>query len=48
MICERCGEIAETFMTEKHREPCEVRQKLVEAEDNQSPFRPRKIFEQEG
>lgn len=30
MICDRCGEIAETFMTEKHGELCEACQRLIE------------------
>jgi hypothetical protein len=30
MICERCGEVAETFMTEGHGELCEVCQNEVQ------------------
>jgi hypothetical protein len=39
MICERCGEIGETFMTEKYGELCEACQKQVEAESGKQPQR---------
>ena len=32
MICERCGEITETFMTDKYGELCERCQREAEAE----------------
>ncbi len=48
MVCERCGEVGETFMTEQYGELCEACQKLVEAERNKNPLRQRKAFEQEG
>ena len=39
MICERCGEVGETFMTERHGELCEACQKEVEAEQGRSQRR---------
>jgi hypothetical protein len=48
MICERCGEVGETFMTEKYGELCEACQQLVEAEQKGNQSRQRKAFEQEG
>lgn len=35
MICDRCGEIAETFMTEQHGELCEACQRLIEQQEQQ-------------
>lgn len=40
MICERCGEIGETLMTEKYGELCEACQRLVEEEQQREPRRP--------
>lgn len=37
MICERCGEVGETFMTEKHGELCEGCQRLLEQEQPGAP-----------
>jgi hypothetical protein len=48
MICERCGEIGETFVTEKHGELCEACQKLVEQEGKESPARRRPLGPGEG
>jgi hypothetical protein len=39
MICERCGEIGETFITEKHGELCEACQRLIEQQQQRSPIR---------
>jgi len=48
MICERCGELAETFMTEGHGELCEACQRLVEEEHQRSPMPPRRrLMDQE-
>lgn len=33
MICDRCGEIGETFMTEQYGELCEACQKEVEEQN---------------
>ena len=35
MICDRCGEIAETYMTEGHGEICESCQQQIEQENRQ-------------
>lgn len=49
MICDRCGEIAETFMTEKHGELCEACQRFVEEqEQTQRPFGWQKATGQDG
>jgi hypothetical protein len=47
MICERCGEIGATFMTERVGELCEACQRQVEAEQPQ-PQRKRFSAEEEG
>jgi hypothetical protein len=39
MICERCGEIGETFMTEEHGELCEACQRQAEQDKQRSPMR---------
>ena len=36
MICERCGEVAETFITEGHGELCEACQKEVQQDSQQT------------
>lgn len=41
MICERCGEIGETFMMEEHGELCEACQREVEAERPRAARNPR-------
>jgi len=33
MVCDRCGEIAETFMTEQHGELCEACQRFDEEQE---------------
>jgi hypothetical protein len=38
MMCERCGEIGETFMTEEHGEVCEACQREIEREQQRSPI----------
>jgi hypothetical protein len=38
MICERCGEVGETFMTEKHGELCEACQRELEQQQQRSPM----------
>jgi hypothetical protein len=49
VICERCGEIGETFVTEKHGELCEACQKLAEQEGQGSaPARRRPLGPGEG
>lgn len=49
MICDRCGELAETFMTEQHGELCEPCQRLVEEEgQTQRPFGGQKATGQDG
>jgi len=41
VICERCGEVGETFMTERYGELCETCQREVEAAQGGSqPRRP--------
>jgi len=35
MICERCGEVTETFMSEGHGELCEACQKEIKQEGQQ-------------
>jgi hypothetical protein len=42
MICERCGEVGETFMTEQYGELCEACQREVETqhEARRQPRRP--------
>ena len=35
MLCDRCGEIAETYMTEKYGELCEACQQEVQQENHQ-------------
>ncbi len=47
MLCERCGEIAETFMTEGHGELCETCQKAVEAGQTPANSSPRKRLAEE-
>ncbi len=42
MLCERCGEVAETFMTEHSGELCERCLREVEQERQRSPMRPRR------
>ena len=37
MICDRCGELAEVFITEDHGELCETCQRIVQ-EENRKPF----------
>ena len=36
MICELCGEVAETFITEGHGELCEACQKEVQQDSQQT------------
>jgi hypothetical protein len=38
MLCERCGEIAETFMTEDFGELCETCQRAAEQEKQRAPI----------
>ena len=38
MMCERCGEIGETFMTEEHGELCEACQREIELEQQRAPI----------
>ncbi|HSE57717.1 MAG TPA: hypothetical protein VLA99_03365 [Nitrospiraceae bacterium] len=39
MICERCGEVTETFMTEGYGELCEACQRAVQEESQPNPPR---------
>ncbi|MGH7228753.1 MAG: hypothetical protein ACREIH_05995 [Nitrospiraceae bacterium] len=49
MICDRSGEIAETFMTEKHGELCEACRRFVEEqEQTQRPCGRQKATGQDG
>jgi hypothetical protein len=48
MICERCGEIAETFYTEQYGELCEACQKQAEQENMKSPPPKRRLFDEAG
>lgn len=48
MLCERCGEVAETLMTEHSGELCERCQRQVEQERQRSPMRPSSPPAQEG
>jgi len=49
MICDRGGEIAETFMTEPHGELCEACQRFVEEqEQTQRPFGRQQATGQDG
>jgi|GEM_PF-917868 len=49
MICERRGEVAETFYAETHGELCEACQKLVEREQMASPpIKNRRLFDKAG
>jgi hypothetical protein len=48
MLCQRCGEIAETFMTEEHGDLCEACQREVERQQQRSPMqRPPRASEEE-
>ncbi len=35
MICDRCGEITETYMTEEHGEICEACLQVIQQENRQ-------------
>lgn len=48
MICEHCGEVAETFFTEKHGDLCEACQREVEREKMSSPPPKRRLFDESG
>lgn len=48
MICERCGEVTETFMTEGLGELCEACQRAVEEERQQNLRRPGRRLPDEG
>lgn len=45
MLCERCGEVGETFMTEQYGELCEACQKEIEATQGRS--QPKRPFSEE-
>ena len=47
MLCERCGEVAETFFTEQHGELCEACQRAVEQEQMSSPPKRRRLADEE-
>jgi hypothetical protein len=46
MICERCGEVAETFFTEQYGELCEACQQAVEQEHMSSPPSRRRLADE--
>ncbi len=49
MICDRCGEITETFVTEQHGELCEACQRLVEEQEQlQRPLGRQRASGQDG
>ncbi len=47
MICERCGDVAETFFTERHGELCEPCQRVVEQEQMSSPPPRRRLADED-
>ncbi len=47
MICKRCSEIAETFVTEGHGELCEACQQEVQSKDRAAQPPPRRRLAEE-